>query len=90
MDLEVAEEGVGAEEGEGFVDGVVRGVAAVDCGGGFAGGEGGESLRGAAGAGAEGEEGDVGCILCVSCGLFRGGWFGRTWEGGSGYRWFVG
>lgn len=31
LDLEVAEEGVGAEEGEGFVDGVIGGRVWVSC-----------------------------------------------------------
>jgi len=59
LDLEIAEEGVGAEEGEDLVEGVVGLVVAVDVELGGAGGEGGEGVGGAAGAGAEGEEGEV-------------------------------
>lgn len=59
LDLEVAEEDVGAEEGEGFVEDVVGFGFGVDFEGVGAGGEGGEGVGWATGFGAEGEEGEV-------------------------------
>ena len=61
LDLEVAEECVGAEEGENLVERVVGLVGCIDCEGvdGGVGGESGELEGGAAGVGAEGEEGEV-------------------------------
>ena len=59
LDLEVAEEGVGAEEGEGLVEDVVGLAVRVDVVGVAGGGQGGEGVGGAAGLGAEREEGKV-------------------------------
>lgn len=59
LDLEVAEEDVGAEEGEGFIEDVVGFGFWVDFEGVGAGGEGRESVGWTAGFGAEGEEGKV-------------------------------
>ena len=59
MDLEVAEKGVGAEEGEDFVAGVVGGVGGIDRERSIGRLEEWESGGRAACAGAEGEDGDV-------------------------------
>ena len=59
FDLEVAEECVGAEEGEDFVEDVVGFGVGVDVEGGGGGWQGGEGEGGAAGFGPEREEGEV-------------------------------
>ena len=59
FDLEVAEEGVGAEEGEHFVEDVVGFRVRVHVEGGGCGRERGERVGGAACFGAQGEEGQV-------------------------------
>jgi hypothetical protein len=61
FDFEVAEEGVGAEEGEDFVEDVVGFGVRVDVEWVGGGGQRGEGVGGAAGFGAEGEEGEVSC-----------------------------
>ena len=67
LDLEVAEEGVGAVQVEDFVERVVAFVVGADgYVGGCGCGQGGEGVGWAAGAGSEGEEGDVSCDVDVS------------------------
>jgi hypothetical protein len=61
FDLEVAEEGIGAEQREDFIEDVVGFRVWVDVEGGGVGWESGEGVGGAAGFGAEGEEGEVAC-----------------------------
>lgn len=61
LDLEVPEEGIGAEEGEDLVDAVVRLAVRVDVGLVGARGQRGEGVCGAARASAEREEGEVSC-----------------------------
>ena len=72
LDLEVAEEGVGAEEGENFVEDVVRFGVRVDVEGGGGGGEDREREGGTAGFGAKGEEGKVACGFGCECNVGRG------------------
>ena len=62
FDLEVAEEGVGAEEGQDFVEDVVGFRVGVDVQGGRGGGERRERVCRATGFGSEGEEGEVACF----------------------------
>lgn len=62
IDLEVAEEHVGAEERENLVDAVIRLTVCGDVDVEGVRGERGEGVCGAAGAGAEGEDGEVACI----------------------------
>jgi hypothetical protein len=61
FDLEVAEEGIGAEQREDFVEDVVGFRVWVDVKGGGVGRVGRKGVGGAAGFGAKGEEGEVAC-----------------------------
>jgi len=59
FDLEVAEEGICAEEAKDLVESIVGLGVRVHVEGGYVGGEGGEGEGGAAGFGSQGKEGDV-------------------------------
>ena len=61
LDLEVAEESVGAEKSKGFIEDIVVLGVGLNVEVGDAGGKGGEGVGGTAGAGAEREERKVAC-----------------------------